>query len=224
MMRDVLEIQVESDIESFPVLIDEPVGTSQGVLVLAPGAGSNSGSKGVLRLRDAMLSVDLVVARFDFPYRRAGKSIPDPMPKLMASYKAVVLGIKSHLKPERLICGGHSMGGRVASMLAARDGAELFDALLLFSYPLHPAGQQQKMRDQHLPNITIPTLCFNGTEDELCQLDLMNGVLPRLAPSWTMHWLQGADHSYGVRASSGRKAADVYREVADATCEWLLGC
>jgi len=118
-----------------------------------------------------------------------------------------------------LLIGGRSMGGRVATMLAAEGLA--CDGLLLFAYPLHPAGQPQKLRDAHLAKIRVPVLCFNGTRDALCTQELMNDAVKRLAAPWTMHWLEGADHSFHVLKSSGRSDAEVLDEVGEAVAKWV---
>ena len=104
-------------------------------------------------------------------------------------------------------------------MLAA-DGLAC-DGLLLFAYPLHPAGKPEKLRDAHLPQIGVPVLCFNGTRDTLCRRDLMERVVGAIGPQWQMHWLEGADHSFHVLKSSGRTDADVLNEVAEASGRWL---
>ena len=111
------------------------------------------------------------------------------------------------------------MGGRAASMLAA-DGLAC-DGLLLLAYPLHPAGQPEKLRDAHLPAIKVPVLAFSGTRDALCQRNLMEAALRTVTTDWTMHWLEGADHSFHVLKSSGRTDADVMAEVGAATENWL---
>jgi hypothetical protein len=102
-------------------------------------------------------------------------------------------------------------------MLAAEGAAG--DGLILFAYPLHPAGQPQKRRDAHLANIQVPVLCINGTRDALCRRDLMEQALER-AQGWTLHWLEGADHSFRVLKRSGRSDADVLEEVKDAVSRW----
>lgn len=113
------------------------------------------------------------------------------------------------------------MGGRAASMLVAAGYA--CDGLLLLAYPLHPAGQPEKLRDAHLERITVPVLCVNGTRDALCRRELMERTVNRLGGNWTMHWLDGADHSFHVLKSSGRSASDVLAEVADAYSAWESG-
>ncbi len=158
------------------------------------------------------------VVRFNFPYRDKGSGRPDPMPVLKESIAAVVGRARAELKPRRVIIGGRSMGGRAASMLAA-DGF-MCDGLLLFAYPLHPAGQPEKLRDAHLVKIDVPVLCFNGTRDALCTRELMERAVGGLA-DWRMHWLEGADHSFRVLKSSGKTEAHVYAEIGDVTASWL---
>jgi predicted alpha/beta-hydrolase family hydrolase len=111
------------------------------------------------------------------------------------------------------------MGGRAASMLAAQGFA--CDGLLLLAYPLHPAGKPAQLRDAHLPHIPQPTLCINGTRDPLCRKDLMDQVVEKLPATWTMHWLEGADHSFHVLKSSGRTDAQVLAETGAATAAWI---
>ena len=95
------------------------------------------------------------------------------------------------------------------------------DGLLLLAYPLHPVGKPEKLRDAHLPQIRVPVLCFNGTRDALCRRDLMERVIASLGANWTMHWLEGADHSFHVLKSSGKTDTDVMEEVVGSTQDWL---
>ena len=93
--------------------------------------------------------------------------------------------------------------------------------LLLAAYPLHPAGQPEKLRDAHLPKIQVPVLCLNGTRDALCRRDLMEAALAKVSAPWTQHWIEGADHSFRVLKSSGRTDAQVDEEVGEAAGRWL---
>lgn len=189
------------------------------VFVCAHGAGGNMMDKGLVTTANTMRARGLGVVRFNFLYKEKKSGRPDPMPKLRDCISAVVDRTRSELKPDVLIIGGRSMGGRAASMLAA-DGFEC-DGLLLLAYPLHPAGKPEQLRDAHLPKIGMPTICFSGTRDPLCQPDLMERVLKRVGPSWTMHWVDGADHSFHVLKSSGRNDAAVMAEIGDAAREWV---
>ena len=143
------------------------------------------------------------VVRFNFDYRDRGSRVPDRMPKLQECFSSVVNRVRSDSPlVNKVLIGGRSMGGRVATMLAAEGFA--CDGLLLFAYPLHPAGKPEKLRDAHLRNIKVPVLCINGTRDALCDRQLMLKSIQGL--NWDMHWLEGKDHSYSVTDEIGELA------------------
>ena len=187
------------------------------VFVCAHGAGGHKDDRGMTRAAQALEAAGFSVLRFNFPYREKGSGRPDPMPVLKASIADAVARARKELAPRRLVIGGRSMGGRAASMLAA-DGFEC-DGLLLLAYPLHPAGQPEKLRDAHLARIGIPVLCLNGTRDALCDRNLMEPIVSGLN-RWQMHWLEGADHSFHVLKSSGRTDDDVMAEVGNTARDW----
>lgn len=193
--------------------------TSGTLFVCAHGAGGNKSDRGMLAASRAVQAAGAGVLRFNFPYRERKSGRPDPMPVLKECLASVVARARDEVGPSRLIIGGRSMGGRAASMLAA-EGFEC-DGLLLLAYPLHPAGQQEKLRDAHLKDIRCPVLCVNGTRDPLCDQGLMERALTSVRTSWTMHWLAGADHSFHVLKSSGRSDADVMGEVTTTVGAWL---
>ena len=192
---------------------------SSTVFVCAHGAGGNMHDRGVMSISQTLRAHGVDVVRFNFPYTEKRSGRPDPMPVLEQTTEAVVARVRAELQPRVLLIGGRSMGGRAASMLAA-DGF-VCDGLLLLAYPLHPAGKPEQLRDAHLPRITVPVLCFNGTRDALCTRDLMEAVLRRVGGNWTMHWLDGADHSFHVLKRSGRTDAEVLAEVGDASRAWV---
>ncbi|HKP75715.1 MAG TPA: alpha/beta family hydrolase [Longimicrobiaceae bacterium] len=189
------------------------------VFVAAHGAGGSMSDRGMLSVTRALRARGIHVVRFNFLYKEKGSGRPDPMPRLMETTRAVVARAREELRPELLVIGGRSMGGRAASMLAAEGFA--CDGLLLLAYPLHPAGQPEKLRDAHLPDIRVPVLCLNGTRDDLCRRDLMERALTTVTTDWTMHWLEGADHSFHVLKSSGRTDAQVLDEAAEAARAWV---
>jgi len=135
----------------------------------------------------------------------------------METYRAVLADVRSRLSPRHLIIGGHSMGGRVASMLAS-EGEEV-DGLLLFGYPLHPPGQFEKMRDAHLPLIKCPVLQFSGTRDEFCGRDLMEAVA--VGENYRVVWVEGADHSYAVSKASGKTKKDAEIEIVEGIKQFI---
>ena len=189
------------------------------LFVFAHGAGGHRDDKSMLALDALLRDRGIDTVRFNFVYREKGSRRPDRMPQLEQCIAAVVDRARSEVQPARTLIGGRSMGGRAASMLAAQDFN--CNGLLLFAYPLHPAGAPEKLRDQHLPRIAVPTLCFNGTRDPLCRPDLMRHVLELVGSNWTMHWLRDADHSFHVLRASGRTDAEVLSEMGDTIDAWL---
>jgi uncharacterized protein len=191
------------------------------LFVCAHGAGGSMSDRAMLATANAFRAHGIGVVRFNFLYRERDSARPDPMPVLMQTTAAVVERVRDELSPERLVIGGRSMGGRAASMMAA-DGYAA-DGLLLLAYPLHPAGQPEKLRDAHLSKIRMPVLAFSGTRDALCTRELMERALTSVTTSWDMRWVVGADHSFHVLKSSGTTDAAVMDQIATISAEWLAG-
>src|SRR3954470_1271707 len=188
-----------------------PPPPARAVFVCAHGAGGHRDDRAMLATAAALGARGIEVARFNFPYRERKSRRPDAMPALRTAFEAAVTHARYDFPRHKLIIGGRSMGGRVATMMAA-DGFAC-DGLLLFAYPLHPAGKPEKLRDAHLPRIKVPVLCFNGTRDALCTRELMERALKTVTTNWQMRWIEGADHSL--------KGASVMREMADVAADWV---
>ena len=201
----------------------EGEGDQRAVFIAAHGAGGNMMDRGMAAVTGTLRRHGFGVVRFNFLYKERKSGRPDPMPTLMRTFAAVVDRARTELGDGigRLVIGGRSMGGRAGSMLAA-DGYAA-DGLLLLAYPLHPAGKPEQLRDAHLPRISMPVLCINGTRDALCTPEIMRRVLTTVRAPWEMHWLEGADHSFHVLKSSGRSDAEVLAEVGDVSEGWLAG-
>ncbi len=165
-------------------------------VLLYPGAGSDREHPRLLRI-EAELGRSARVDRHDFPYRREGrKGPPDRAPKLMASIRADLGTINRRRSP--LILGGHSMGGRMASMVAADvDGSgpvKNLAGLVLLSYPLHPPKKPDKLRVEHLPDIDVPCLFISGTRDEFGTPDELEAWTATIPATVEHVWLDGARH------------------------------
>lgn len=182
-------------------------------VVLAHGAGSHKEHPTMLWLSEIVEEAGGTVHRFNFGYREAGKSMPDRMPKLVEEYREFIRGLGP------VVIGGHSMGGRVASMLLAEE--TVAQGLLLFGYPLHPPDKPHQLRSAHLPQIRVPVLQLSGTEDEFCTRSLMDDVHAGLGPAWQLVWLNGASHSYSVKKSSGSTKAEVRALMVESVRTWL---
>ena len=216
---DSWRVKVGTDQETSAVFEPALAGPTGVLFICAHGAGGHMNDKGMVAVSAQLRGRGLQVVRFNFVYRDKGSSAPDPMPRLKQCYVDVVEHVRRTVKPDILILGGRSMGGRVASMLAADSYP--CDGLLLLAYPLHPTGQPHKLRDAHLERIGVPVLCFNGTRDALCRRDLMEQAIAPLSDRWTMHWVEGADHSFHVLRSSRRTDGDVMAEVGEAAGAWV---
>ena len=210
---------IQIDETEVPIVSDDDAKDT--VVILAHGAGSHMDQKTVLWLAELLGAAGARVVRFNFLYRAAGRSMPDRMPILMQTYREVIESVRERLAPARLIIAGHSMGGRTASMIEGEGSAA--DGLILFGYPLHPAGQPDKLRDAHLAAIKTPTLQLNGTEDLLCTKEIMDRIAPNLDSAYTLQWIEGADHSYAVKKSSGRTRQDVEAQITAALTQFIKG-
>ena len=176
-------------------------------------------STALVRTAHALAAAGFAACRFNFAYREAGRRLPDRLPALTACYAAVLAHVRSDpvLEPPWIAIGGRSLGGRVASHLAA-DGAAV-RGLLLLAFPLHPAGKPSVARAAHLPAIRIPMLFVQGTRDALAEWSLLEPLM-RTLPTATVHVVHEADHSLAVPKRK-RSPESVGREVDDAVIEWL---
>jgi predicted alpha/beta-hydrolase family hydrolase len=150
--------------------------------------------------------------------------VPDPKPKLEACYVAVIEAARKNkkLKGNRLAIGGKSMGGRIASQVAATpENAPDIDALVFLGYPLHPPGRPDKMRDAHLPQIKAPMLFVQGSRDAFGSPDELRAVFEKHHLKPTLYAVEGGDHSLKVPKSAGIPQDQVYALAIDTIAAWL---
>jgi predicted alpha/beta-hydrolase family hydrolase len=186
------------------------------VFIYAPGAGANLHDPfGVYACR-TLASRGCEAVRFQFPYMEAGKRGPDRPPVLEATWRAAIEAARP--LANRIVVGGRSMGGRIASQVVAQ-GVRV-DGLALFAYPLHAPSKPDIWRDAHLPKVAAPTLFCSGTRDAFATPDELRQVAA-LMPDAFVHVLDGADHGFAVPTASGRTRQDVYDEAVNALVDWL---
>jgi predicted alpha/beta-hydrolase family hydrolase len=180
-----------------------------GAILLFPGAGSGRGHPALVAIERAV--APLPVVRADFPYRREGRRAPDRAPKLIACVRdeAAALAKGARVEPGAVVLGGRSMGGRMCSMAVA-EGLEA-RGLVLISYPLHPPGRPDKLRIEHLPQITVPCLFVSGSRDPFATPDELEAHTAAIAGPVTHVWVEGGRHEL--------KGAD--DDVARTVAEWL---
>jgi predicted alpha/beta-hydrolase family hydrolase len=177
-------------------------GAIHGRIVLAHGAGAGMDSRFMQFFAAHLANNGLETILFNFPYMQkrsedGKKRPPDRAPKLMDHFRDVLEGIN---RDAPLFIGGKSMGGRMASMLLAEDGA-LADGLLLLGYPFHPPGKAEKLRTGHFAEINVPTHIFQGERDTFGGRPFVERL--SLPKNFHLHWVNDGDHGFKPRKKSG---------------------
>jgi len=210
--------QVFTDVTVDPFvrgLLHRPAKPNGNGLVLTHGAGSNCQAPLLIALAETFSDAGFVVLRCDLPYRQDrpyGPPGPGDAKRDRAGLKNAVAAMKNFASG-RVFLGGHSYGGRQASMLcaelaekAAAKNPELVAGLLLLSYPLHPARKPEQLRTQHFFHLQTPTLFVQGTRDPLASIAEIEKAL-KLIPAKTMLLpVEGAGHDLGFKGKAGREA------------------
>ena len=174
--------------------LHRPENAAQGSLVLTHGAGSNCGAPLLVAVAEGFAGAGFLVLRCDLPFRQARPHGPPTgngaQDRAGLRRAAQVL---REIAPGRVFLGGHSYGGRQASMLAAEDPS-VAHALLLLSYPLHPPEKPQQMRTAHLPQLRVPALFVHGSRDPFGSRDEMQSALGLISAPAELLVIEGAGH------------------------------
>ena len=186
-------------------------------IVLAHGAGASMDSPFMATMASLLAARGLRVVRFEFPYmaaRREGcRPPPDREPVLLDAWREVIAALGG---ADRLVIGGKSLGGRMASRLADDAGVR---GLVCLGYPFHPPGKPERLRVSHLEALRTPALVVQGTRDTLGSRDDVAGY--SLSPSIRIHWIEDGDHSLKPRAKSGRTEPQSLEEAADEVSRFV---
>jgi uncharacterized protein len=197
----------------------DPVGA---VLILAHGAGAGQRSPWMVQFAQALSILGVDIVTFNFLYTEQGRRLPDRQPLLDACYRAVIETIGQHVgvATRPLFIGGKSMGGRIATHLAAEDRDLPVEGLVLLGYPLHPPGQPTKRRDAHLPAVGRPMIFVQGSRDAFgTPLELMP-VIDTITPRPTLHVVDGGDHSFKATKDAARQTA-LFESAQRTIVEWI---
>jgi predicted alpha/beta-hydrolase family hydrolase len=197
-------------------------GEKRTAVIVAHGAGNDMDTPLITSFADGLCAAGYPALRFNFLYKEEGRSAPDRQEVLVSTWGAVFAHARQFLagKVDLWVAAGKSMGGRVASQMAA-EGLLRVDGLIFLGYPLHPANDTGRLRDSHLYEIDVPMLFFAGTRDPLCSLPLLKGVLERLRAPRELLTIEGGDHSFHVPKSLHRQEEDIFSEIAGKAVEWL---
>ncbi len=196
-------------------------GEGKCAVVLGPGAGGSRKTPQLLTVATALDPRRYTTVLFNFPYQEARRKFPDSAPVLEETVGRVAGYVRSELGALKVVLGGRSMGGRMASQAAAKGLA--CDGLALLAYPLHPPGDETRLRDAHLGAIHVPVLILQGTRDAFARLDLLKATVARLGPNAQLALFEDADHSFktprGAKSTSRQTEAAVLERLA----QWLEG-
>jgi predicted alpha/beta-hydrolase family hydrolase len=166
------------------------------------------------------------VVTFDFLYMAEGRRLPDRAPTLEACFRDVIAAVRAADTPEGgpLVIGGKSMGGRIATHLAAQGVAGPAGVVAL-GYPLHPPGRPERLRAEHLARIRLPMLIVQGSRDAFGTPEELGPALAPLGAAATLHVVDGGDHSFKIAGKIGRRGptaqADVFERIQDEIVRWI---
>jgi len=194
--------------------------------LLGHGAGANQLSGFMRMFARGLAERGLDVVTFNFIYMEQGRSVPDQKPKLESCFRAVIDAIAKHrkLKANRLVVGGKSMGGRIASQVVAARADEPLAAdvsgLVFLGYPLHPPGNPGRLRVEHLEQIRKPMLFVQGTRDALGTPEEIQPFVKDLRPPARIYAIEGGDHSFKAPKKFGINQPQIYEAAMDEITRW----
>ena len=194
-------------------------------LILGHGAGAGQSHPFMTLFASGMAERGFDTLTFNFVYMEQRRGAPDPKAKLEACYRAVIeaASLNKKLRGNKLAIGGKSMGGRIASQVAAEpESVDEISALVFLGYPLHPPGRPDKLRDAHLPQIKAPMLFVQGSRDAFGTPEELRAVFKKHHLTPTLHVVEGGDHSLKVPKSLGIPQDQVYASTMDTIAGWLV--
>lgn len=184
-------------------------------LVLAHGAGAPQSHPWMVSMARTLAARGISVVTFNFLYTEAKRRAPDRNDVLEATWLAALEAVRARSAGKGpLFIGGKSMGGRIATQVAARPEVDV-DGLVLLGYPLHPPGKPAQLRTAHLPRVRAPMLFVQGSRDAFGTREEMEPVVSGLSPGSRLFVVEGGDHSLVVPKSKGISLADTMARVAD---------
>ncbi|MFN2502289.1 MAG: alpha/beta family hydrolase [Pyrinomonadaceae bacterium] len=189
------------------------------LLVLGHGASSNMRTPLLEKIAAALAAERIATFRYNFPYSEKGGGRNSNLTCIATVRSAVSAAAEAG--PELpLLAGGHSFGGRMTSHAASEGSIAGVKGIVLFSFPLHPAGQRGTSRADHLQNVDVPMIFLSGTRDDLAHLDLLKPIVAGLGPKATLHLVDMADHSFKVLKRSRNTDEEVFAEMARVVSNW----
>jgi len=207
--------------EAVSALLQAPADASA-CFVFAHGAGAGMTHPFMAAVASGLAERGIASLRYQFPYMERGSKRPDLPRVAHAAVRAAVAQAAGLLPGLPLLAGGKSFGARMTSQAQAAAPLPGVRALVFVGFPLHPAGKPSDERAKHLADVDCPMLFLQGTRDELADLPLLHRVVERLGERATLSLFEDADHSFHVRARSGRTDAQVMTALLDTIADWTV--
>ena len=195
-------------------------GRAQVTLLLGHGAGAGQTSEFMVSFAEGLAGRGIDVVTFNFLYTQEGRRAPDPGGKLEACYRAAIATAGKRKKENRLAIGGKSLGGRIASQVAA-GGVENLSGLVFLGYPLHPPGKPDLLRSGHLASTRAPMMFVQGSRDPFGTPDELRPIIKKFDPPATIYTIDGGDHSFKVPKRSGMSREEIHSAAQDEIARWL---
>ena len=214
-----IAIEVDADQRVSGIALSPP--KARAAVVLGHGAGAGMAHPFMAALAGGLAERGIATLRYQFAYMERGSKRPDAPKLAHAVVRAAVAAAAVRWPGLRLAAGGKSFGGRMTSQAEALAHLPGVAGIVFFGFPLHPADKPGIERAEHLDRVALPMLFLQGTRDELAERALLQGVVERLQPRATLRLFDGADHSFHVRARSGRNDAAVMSELLDGATAWI---
>ena len=202
----------------------ERSGAVPAALVLAHGAGAGQRSAFMVEFARALAALGLDIVTFNFLYTEQNRRIPDRPALLEGCYLAVIDKVRAELDSARraLYIGGKSMGGRIATQVAAADPAVPIAGLVLLGYPLHPPGKPEQLRDKHLPAVGRRMLFLQGSRDAFGTPAELAPIVSTLQPAATLHEVARGDHSFKLPRKDPAAQAAAHADIQGVIAAWIL--
>ena len=213
----------EGDHTSGVLSLPDGPGKKIGVIA-AHGAGNDMNTPLIVAFTEGLAASGYPALRFNFLYKERGRKAPDNETGLEETWLAAYRFMKEAYDDtiDYWVGAGKSMGGRIAAHIVANNSLPV-DGLIFLGYPLHSMTNKEKLRDAQLYQIGIPMLFFAGTRDPLCDLTKLQAVVGKLKAPWSLHVIEGGDHSFHVLKSVGTTDEEVRDRIIRTSVEWLEG-
>jgi predicted alpha/beta-hydrolase family hydrolase len=221
-LPDQLRIEIGEGMRTSALAYRAADRSANATLVLAHGAGAGQESAFITGFARGLADRCVDVLTFNFLYTEHRRRVPDRTEKLEACYRAAIATARDHFDRPSVFIGGKSMGGRIATHLAAAADADALGiaGVVLLGYPLHPPGKPDQLRAAHLSRIHVPMLIVQGERDAFGTPDELRPVLDRLAATVTLHVVEKGDHSLAP-SRRPQSIAETYSALQDLIASWL---